>query len=70
MKAKKNGQYADLSAFIELSKLEMEALEISTGPKVRRKGEKIKEDKICHYVQYVSKDKRLSLQAVMRTAEE
>jgi excinuclease ABC subunit A len=37
MKAKKNGQYADLSAFIDADILEMEALEISTGPKVRRK---------------------------------
>lgn len=36
-KAKKNGQYADLSAFIDVDKLELEALEISTGPKVRRK---------------------------------
>lgn len=36
-KAKKNGQYADLSAFIDADKLELEALEISTGPKVRRK---------------------------------
>ena len=36
-KAKKNGQYADLSAFIDAGKLELEALEISTGPKVRRK---------------------------------
>ena len=36
-KAKKNGQDADLSAFIDVDKLELEALEISTGPKVRRK---------------------------------
>ena len=36
-KAKKNGQYAELSAFIDAAKLELEALEISTGPKVRRK---------------------------------
>ena len=36
-RAKKNGQYRDLSAFIDASKLELEALEISTGPKVRRK---------------------------------
>ena len=36
-KAKKHGQYADLSAFIDVDKLELEALEISTGPKVRRK---------------------------------
>ena len=36
-RAKKNGQYADLSAFIDAGKLELEALEISTGPKVRRK---------------------------------
>ena len=36
-KAKKNGQYADLSAFIDTELLEKEALEIATGPKVRRK---------------------------------
>ncbi len=36
-KAKKNGQYRELSAFIDSDKLELEALEISTGPKVRRK---------------------------------
>lgn len=36
-KAKKNGQYAELSAFIDAAKLELEAMEISTGPKVRRK---------------------------------
>jgi excinuclease ABC subunit A len=36
-RAKKNGQYAKLEEFIDTEKLELEALEISTGPKVRRK---------------------------------
>ncbi|MBR1797432.1 MAG: excinuclease ABC subunit UvrA [Clostridiales bacterium] len=36
-KARKNGQYQELSTFIDTEKLELEALEISTGPKVRRK---------------------------------
>ena len=40
-KAEKLGQYADLSAFIDTDRLELEALEIMTGPKVRRK---IRED--------------------------
>ena len=36
-KAKEQGQYADLSTFIDTARLEQEALEIATGPKVRRK---------------------------------
>ena len=36
-KAKKNGQYVDISEFFDLSRLEEEALDIVTGPKVRRK---------------------------------
>ena len=43
-KAKKEGQYADMSAFIDAAKLELEAFEISTGPKVRRKIKESKED--------------------------
>jgi len=39
--AKKNGQYADISEFFDISRLEEDALEIITGPRVRRK---IKED--------------------------
>ncbi|SCW28616.1 excinuclease ABC subunit A [Ruminococcaceae bacterium YRB3002] len=39
--AKKKGQYADISEFFDISRLEEEALDIVTGPKVRRK---IKED--------------------------
>ncbi len=40
-RAKKNGQYVDISEFFDMSRLEEEALDIITGPKVRRK---IKED--------------------------
>lgn len=36
-KAKKNGQYADLSTFIDTERLEQEAMEIAVGPKVRRR---------------------------------
>ena len=36
-KAKKNGQYADISAFIDTARLEEEQYDILTGPKVRRK---------------------------------
>ena len=36
-KAKKEGQYADLSTFIDTARLEQEAFEIATGPRVRRK---------------------------------
>jgi len=35
--AKKNGQYADISEFLDTERLEEEALDIITGPKVRRK---------------------------------
>ena len=40
--ARKNGQYADLSEFFDMAKLEEEAMDILTGPKVRRK---VKEDR-------------------------
>ena len=36
-KAKKEGRYAPLSTFIDAGRLEEEALEIATGPRVRRK---------------------------------
>ena len=36
-KAKKNGQYADISAFIDTARLEEEQYDILTGPRVRRK---------------------------------
>ena len=36
-KAKKNGQYVDISDFFDISRLEEEAMEIMAGPKVRRK---------------------------------
>ena len=36
-KARKNGQYADISAFIDTARLEEEQYDILTGPKVRRK---------------------------------
>jgi len=36
-KARREGQYADLSVFTDIDKLEIEELEIQTGPKVRRK---------------------------------
>ena len=36
-KAKKNGQYADISEFLDTARLEEEAMDIITGPKVRRK---------------------------------
>ena len=36
-KARKNGQYVDISDFFDISRLEEEAMEILTGPKVRRK---------------------------------
>lgn len=36
-RAREKGQYAEISAFIDSERLEQEALEISTGPKVRRR---------------------------------
>lgn len=36
-KAKKNGQYTDISEFFDISRLEEEAMEIVTGPRVRRR---------------------------------
>ena len=36
-KAKKNGQYKDISAFIDTARLEEEQYDILTGPKVRRR---------------------------------
>lgn len=36
-KAKKNGQYRDISAFIDTARLEEEQYDILTGPKVRRR---------------------------------
>ncbi len=36
-KARKNGQYADISAFIDTARLEEEQYDIITGPRVRRK---------------------------------
>ena len=40
-RAKKNNQYQELASFIDSERLAEEALEIKTGPKVRRK---VKED--------------------------
>ena len=36
-KAKKNGQYKDISSFIDTARLEEEQYDILTGPKVRRR---------------------------------
>jgi excinuclease ABC subunit A len=36
-KAKKNGQYKDIAAFIDTARLEEEQYDILTGPKVRRR---------------------------------
>jgi excinuclease ABC subunit A len=40
-RAKKNGQYKDISAFIDTARLEEEQYDILTGPRVRRR---IRED--------------------------